>query len=262
MRLHPHAGSGKTLDPASQVRGSGPPGQASGFLSRRQVEVPSARPARRLLRTDELLFAESGVTRRSDHSSASTTMSTPHLILWRWMDRPGHEAARLEQVGGEWQLAGTSVFADDGAPCRLSYLVVCDASWRTLRARVDGWVGARAVGCEIAVDGGGRWRLDGQEVPEVAGCVDVDLNFSPSTNLLPIRRLRLGVGQEGAVSAAWLRFPSFGLERLDQTYRRTDERAYRYSSAVGAFVRDIQVNEAGLVTLYPDFWEAEPGLGG
>lgn len=184
-------------------------------------------------------------------------MSTPHLILWRWMDRPGHEAARLQQAaGGEWHLAGTSVFAYEGAPCRLDYLIVCDGRWRTVRARVDGWIGARAVVCEIAADADGRWRLNGEEVPEVAGCVDVDLNFSPSTNLLPIRRLELDVGGEGAVSAAWLRFPSLRLERLDQTYRRTGELSYRYESADGAFVRDIEVDEAGLVTRYPDFWEA------
>lgn len=172
------------------------------------------------------------------------------------MDRPGHEAARLAQVGGEWHLAGTSVLAHEGEPCRLDYLVVCDAEWRTVRARVAGWVGARTVACEIEADPDGRWRLNGVEMPEVAGCVDVDLNFSPSTNLLPIRRLGLQVGEEGAVSAAWLRFPSFALERLDQTYRRTGKRTYRYASADGAFVRDIEVNAAGLVTRYPDFWEA------
>lgn len=185
-------------------------------------------------------------------------MSTPHLILWRWMDRPGHEAARLERIAGDWRLAGTSVFSHEGAPCRLDYGIVCDAEWRTVRARVDGWVGTRPVACEITADADGRWRLNGQEVPEVAGCVDVDLNFSPSTNLLPIRRLGLHVGEQGAVNAAWLRFPSFALERLEQTYRRTGELAYRYESADGAFARDIEVNEVGLVTRYPDFWEAEP----
>lgn len=177
-------------------------------------------------------------------------------ILWRWMDRPGHEAARLAQAGGEWHLAGTSVFAHEGAPCRLDYRIVCDAEWRTVRARVDGWVGARSIEYEIEVDGEGRWRLNGEVVPGVEGCVDIDLNFSPSTNLLPIRRLRLEIGGEGAVSAAWLRFPSFALERLDQSYRRTGELTYRYESAGGEFVRDIEVNEAGLVTRYPDFWEA------
>jgi hypothetical protein len=85
----------------------------------------------------------------------------------------------------------------------------------------------------------------------------VDLNFSPSTNLLPIRRLELAVGEEGPAAAAWLRFPSLRLERLDQTYRRLGERAYRYESADGAFRRDIEVDEAGLVTRYPGLWETE-----
>lgn len=182
-------------------------------------------------------------------------MTTPHLMLWRWMDRPGHEAARLESLAGEWHLRGASVLLHEGQPTYLAYHIVCDADWRTRSARVHGWVGARAVEVEIEARDG-RWRMNGEEVPAVAGCVDVDLNFSPSTNLLPIRRLGLQVGEEGAVSAAWLRFPSFTLERLDQTYRRLSETSYRYESADGAFVRDIEVNEAGLVTRYPDFWEA------
>lgn len=187
-------------------------------------------------------------------------MSGPHLILWRWMDRPGHEAARLESVGGEWHLRGTSVLMHEGQPCRLDYHVVCDAAWRTRRAHVAGWIGEREVEAEIAAEDG-RWRLNGAEVPGVAGCVDVDLNFSPCTNLLPIRRLGLRVGEEGRVSAAWLRFPGFHLERLEQTYRRTGERTYRYESADGAFVRDLDVDDAGFPTRYPGFWEAEPVTG-
>jgi hypothetical protein len=185
-------------------------------------------------------------------------MSTPHLILWRWMDRPGHEAARLESVGGEWHLRGTSVLLHEGQPCRLDYEIVADADWRTRGASVRGWIGAREVAAEIEARDG-RWTLNGADVPAVEGCVDVDLNFSPCTNLLPIRRLRLDVGEAGRVSAAWLRFPGFHLERLDQTYTRTGERTYRYESADGAFVRDLEVDEAGFPTRYPGFWEAEPG---
>lgn len=176
-------------------------------------------------------------------------------ILWRWMDRPGHEAARLVEGDGEHELSGSSAFMDDGVVCALNYRIVCDARWRTVRARVEGWVDGRSVACEIASDEG-RWTMNGVEAPEVDGCVDVDLNFSPSTNLLPIRRLGLGVGESGEVSAAWLRFPTFTLERLDQTYTRLGERTYRYASADGEFVREIEVNEAGLVTRYPDYWEA------
>lgn len=184
-------------------------------------------------------------------------MTAPHNILWRWMDRPGHEAARLEAIGAERHLRGTSVLMHEGQACRLDYLVVCDAAWRTVGARVEGWIGADPVAAEIAVDGD-RWLLNAEEVPEVAGAIDVDLNFSPSTNLLPIRRLGLAVGEEARVRAAWLRFPSLQLEPLEQVYRRTGERAYRYSSADGAFVRDLEVDDAGFVTRYPGFWEAQP----
>ena len=71
---------------------------------------------------------------------------------------------------------------------------------------------------------GGVWRLDGRQRPEVAGCIDLDLNFSPSTNLLPIRRLELPVGGEARIRAAWLRFPAFSLEPLEQVYRRLGDR--------------------------------------
>jgi hypothetical protein len=129
---------------------------------------------------------------------------------------------------------------------------------RTLSGRVAGWVGNRTVEIAIVADSARRWRLNGAECPEVAGCIDLDLNFSPSTNLLPIRRLGLAVGQETRAQAAWLRFPSFSLEPLEQFYRRINATSYRYETADGTFVADLEVNEAGFITRYPNLWEAEP----
>jgi hypothetical protein len=116
---------------------------------------------------------------------------------------------------------------------------------------VAGWVGNDTVDIELSVDAARRWWLNGAECTAVAGCIDLDLNFSPSTNLLPIRRLELAIGQEAAVRAAWLRFPGFSLEPLEQYYRRIHEAAYRYESAGGRFVAELQVNAAGFVTRYP-----------
>jgi hypothetical protein len=103
----------------------------------------------------------------------------------------------------------------------------------------------------------GRWELDEDPRPQVDGCIDVDLNFSPSTNLLPIRRLNLEVGQQATVRAAWLRFPSFKLEPLEQTYHRLDGETYRYESGGGSFVRELLVDQDGFVLNYPGIWEAE-----
>jgi hypothetical protein len=178
-------------------------------------------------------------------------------IVWRNLDPPGHEACRLSAHGSGWRLEGAAVFSYEQQPCRLSYTVSCDSAWRTRSAVVSGWVGRRTIAIEIAVDDAGRWQLNGRAQPEVAGCLDVDLNFSPCTNMLPIRRLGLAVGQASPVRAAWLRFPSFALEPLAQRYQRIDDASYRYESLDSGFVALLQVNAAGFVTMYADIWQAE-----
>lgn len=181
-------------------------------------------------------------------------------ILWRGIDLRGHEACRLYPVKTDWHLEGTAVFTSDNRIYRLSYLVICDSGWKTRKGSISGWVGNDNIDIQLSVDAQQHWQMNGVEQPSVNGCVDLDLNFSPSTNLLPIRRLNLGVGEHGEVKAAWLRFPSFKLEPLTQVYTRIEHSTYRYSSDGGKFVCDLTVNEAGLVTNYPGLWQAEQSL--
>lgn len=122
---------------------------------------------------------------------------------------------------------------------------------------VSGWVGNNLVNIELVVDEQRRWKMNGVIQAQVDGCVDLDLNFSPSTNLLPIRRLNLEVGESAEVKAAWLRFPSFELESFSQVYTRVDDATYRYASRDGEFVADLTVDDVGFPTVYPGLWEAE-----
>ncbi|MGH9163058.1 MAG: putative glycolipid-binding domain-containing protein [Vicinamibacteraceae bacterium] len=178
-------------------------------------------------------------------------------ILWRRLDQAGHEAARLTGDDEARRLEGTAVFVEQGQPCRLDYRVSCDAAWRTVSAEVNGWLADTPIQLAIAVDADKRWTLNGKAFPSVQGCIDVDLSFSPSTNLLPIRRLRLEVGQRAEARAAWLLFPAGTLEPLDQVYERVDQSRYRYASGGGAFVAVLETNSAGLVVDYPQLWRAE-----
>jgi hypothetical protein len=178
-------------------------------------------------------------------------------ILWRRLDLAGHELARLEAREDGFDLSGTALFLQEGRPCRLEYLVTCDATWRTVSARIRGSTGDREVEIDVAVDEERRWRLNGEDCPDVAGCLDIDLGFSPATNLLPIRRLSLAVGEAAEVRAAWLPFPQLTFEPLPQVYRREGERTYRYESDGGRFVRTLEVDAAGFVTSYPGLWQAE-----
>ena len=176
-------------------------------------------------------------------------------VVWRREDEPGHEHASLEEGPEGILLRGVAVLAWRSQPCRLDYEVRCDASWATRSARVTGSVGAREIDARVE-SAAEEWTLNGQAVPGVRGAVDVDLNFSPSTNALPIRRLALPVGGRAAVRAAWLRFPSFALDPLEQVYERLAERRYRYESNGGAFTAEIEVDGSGLPSRYGP-WVAE-----
>ena len=178
-------------------------------------------------------------------------------ILWRGFALPGHEFCRLFSRDSQWHLEGTALFSHEQQPCQLNYQIACDESWHTLSARVDGWLDHSLIDLQIRADPSGRWWLNEVEQPQVADCIDIDLNFSPSTNLLPIRRLDLAVGEAADVRAAWLRFPGFQLELLPQQYGRLDKTTYRYESAGGQFVADLKVNRSGFVTDYPGLWQAE-----
>jgi hypothetical protein len=181
----------------------------------------------------------------------------PHSVLWRRIDEPGHEGCRLVPRNGGWQILGSAVFSHLGEACRLAYTIHCNSGWRTLSAAVSGWVGERDIHVEVACEETGIWRLNGAEVPAVAGCLDVDLSFSPSTNSLPIRRLDLAIGESAQVRAAWLRFPDFTLEPLEQSYTRLAADRYRYESAGGWFVAEVTVDGLGLVLDYGEIWRRE-----
>jgi uncharacterized protein len=178
-------------------------------------------------------------------------------ILWRRLDQPGHESALLSESAAGAVIEGTTVFGESGRPCRLEYRVVCDAAWRTVSARVKGWLDTTAVDIAIEVDAGRSWMLNGRLYRDLQGCDDIDLSFSPATNLLPIRRTQLAVGAQASVRAAWLRFPVVTLEPLDQIYERVSESRYRYESGGGSFVAMLETNAVGFVTQYPGLWQLE-----
>lgn len=188
---------------------------------------------------------------RPEHPTMTET------ILWRRLDVPGHEAAELAPASDSWLLSGTAVFAESGRPCRIEYAIVCDRAFVTRRCSVSGRVGSARVRLDVERDPDGEWLLDGSRVAELTGCLDVDLGFSPATNLLPIRRLALSLGAAAPVRAAWVRFPELTVEVLEQSYTRIATDRYLYESDGGNFRRELVVGETGFVMEYPGLWQAE-----
>ena len=177
------------------------------------------------------------------------------MFLWRRLDEPGHDGCALWRVANGWRLSGAAAFRETGLACGLRYEVLADRAWRTRRATVSGQAGRRAVELRITSAARGGWTLNGVPQPRLAGCTDVDLGFTPATNLLPIRRLALKIGQRAEAPAAYLEFPRLRLLMLPQIYRRLSATRYAYESPAHDYSATLKVTRIGAIKDYPDVFE-------
>ena len=186
------------------------------------------------------------------------TETLEQTILWRRLDSPGHDACALWVSDNGWRLAGTAMFRAEEQPCHLSYEVNCDSSWRTRSASVIGWLGRITVNLALEAVPGERWTLNGNEQgEEVVGLIDIDLGFTPSTNLIQLRRLSLDIGHEAEAPVAYLHFPELTLGRLEHQYRRVALDKYDYQAPSFNYAAILQVSDLGFVTQYPGLWALE-----
>jgi uncharacterized protein len=174
-------------------------------------------------------------------------------VMWQRLDLPGAEFCALSRLDSGWQFAGVAVAAFAGVPLRADYVVECDESWRTRGATLTVVSEGAERRLQIRADGDGVWSVNGQTVDGVRGCVDVDLNVTPATNTLPIRRLNLVVGESAEVVAAWVRFPELTVEPLWQRYTRLSGDRYGYESD-DHFTTEFAVDDLGLLTEYEGGW--------
>lgn len=176
---------------------------------------------------------------------------------WRRLDLPGTDHATLTTTDLGYLLLGHAQFQDPEGAVDLHYSVQVSPTWRTERARLQGIGPHGPLVFEISVDPEQRWQLNRQPLPDVTGCIDVDLNLTPATNLLSIRRLALAPGQSAEVVAAWLEFPEPRLTPLRQIYGHRGGGRYDYHCPAIPFDSILETNAAGFVTSYPPLWEPE-----
>jgi hypothetical protein len=180
-------------------------------------------------------------------------MGNRRWILWQGLIAPSMERFILSASADGFEFDGLLLQAHKDSPYVARYAIRLDEAWRTRAVEVELENGGR-TSLSLSSDGAGHWTRDGAALRALDNCVDVDLEWSPSTNTLPLRRLTLAPGESEAVSAAWVRFPSLEVDRLEQNYERLDHRRYRYRS--GRFTAELLVDEDGLVEQYGFNWKA------
>lgn len=166
---------------------------------------------------------------------------------WVPLEGPGEDTCRLEDLPDGWQLTGHAEFPGDLGWAALDYTVRLDQRWRTLTATVKGIHGDAPV--DLTIKRAEFWTVNGEVQSDLGIAIDIDLAFTPATNLMPLRRL---MNQPLQVQAAWLQFPGAELHRLDQTYTPLDDGRVGYTSP--GFEAELTVDPSGFITDYPGLW--------
>jgi hypothetical protein len=175
-------------------------------------------------------------------------------VIWRRvLDERSFELATVARVGESYRLRGTALISEENTPSRVDYLIECSADWETRTVEVRQVLGAKATVLRLAADRG-TWLRNGARAPELDGCTDIDLGISPSTNALPVNRLRIPVGESREIRAAWMQFPQCTVEAAQQSYERLAPTRYRYRSVASGFTAVIEVDDAGLPIDYSGIW--------
>ena len=205
----------------------------------------------------QLIYSQSrlttSVSARPRNFTENNPMGKRRWIMWQGLNAPSLERCIVTPRNHGIEFDGLILQAHKEVAYVVRYRIRVDEAWTTREVELELENGGSRT-LSLMRNAAGHWWRDGQRLNRFDDCVDVDLEWSPSTNTLPIRRLDLAIGQTAPVTAAWIQLPFLEIQRLDQSYERLAVDRYRYRS--GSFTADLAVDLDGVVLEYGVNWKA------
>lgn len=175
--------------------------------------------------------------------------------MWTPLPHAGceHISIRSDETG--IHIDSLVITVRDGKPLRLSYSIVCDANWRAKQLVVKRLDSEDTI--ELTADGEGNWFDKSKELPELKGCIDVDITVTPFTNSLPLRRLDFQVGEPKDLLMVFVTVPEMSIRADKQRYTLLGKfvEGAKYLFESGSFQAELTVDTDGFVLTYPESWQ-------
>ena len=146
--------------------------------------------------------------------------------------------------------------------CRYELEAAHDWRFRTLTISVATPETGAPRRLDLARDADGGWQVDGETAAELEGCDEVDIQVTPFTNSLPIRRLGLGKDESAELRVAYVPLPGLAPYAMAQRYTCLEPLTgaggrYLYESVESGFRAELPVDADGLVTDYPELFRRQ-----
>lgn len=188
--------------------------------------------------------------------------ATCRTICWVPLWNKDREGLGLEHLLLRARAADSVVLAFDAehGPFRLAYHLAWDEAWRLRDADLAVTTDRGARTLSLRTDGKGCWQYgDGRAIPELDGCMDIDIWPTPLTNTFPIRREPMAVGERRQFRMAWIDAPTLAFQPRAQAYTRLADRLYRFEDLDGSgFSAELRVDGDDIVLDYPGLFRRVP----
>jgi hypothetical protein len=188
------------------------------------------------------------------------------FLVWTGVEEWLAETAAVDLAEGGLRAIGTQLGAEP-VPYRVDYRLDAPERFVTreleLTATAEGWRrhlvlrhdGSGAWSAVVDDDGevpGGPWE---GELPALGDARDIDIQFSPLTNTMPIRRRGLLEAGSAEFVMAWVSVPSLRVTADPQRYEHAGEgddgAVVRFVSLDSDFRADLELDGDGLLVFYP-----------
>ncbi|MBI3677762.1 MAG: putative glycolipid-binding domain-containing protein [Proteobacteria bacterium] len=190
-------------------------------------------------------------------NSLSTKRGVLRRLVWRRVyDDKSFEFCEVKRAANGLAIAGRIIaVAGENLPATVSYELLCAQDLSRCRSlHLECVLAGETSTLDLETAGEDRWRKNGAAAPELDGCSDLDLEWSPSTNTFPIRRLGVAATEPMAIKAAWVRLPGLAVEAVTQSYERLGPTRVRYAVKATGFEAEIDVDDLGLPITYQRIW--------
>lgn len=178
-------------------------------------------------------------------------------VVWKAVEYPGMEYLALWEAERGSAAESVVIAVNEAGAFRLEYHVRCNPGY-TVR-EVDLTIAERGE-IYLSSDGQGNW-FDGDDnpLPDLEGCVDVDITATPFTNTLPIKRIKWTVGQSETLKMVYFSIPEMAFHADEQRYtcleQRADGATFQFEQLATGFTAVLPVDADGLVLDYPGLFE-------
>lgn len=175
-------------------------------------------------------------------------------VLWKGLYYQSFEDCCITASETIIEIISVIIGASEGQLYKVDYRVQVTKEWEIIAVQVDTQLDNKRISTTLEQKDG-QCYINGTSDSTFAGFKYIDISLSPFTNTLPINNLQLQVGQQAVIDVIYFDILAKKVLPSRQIYTRLSACIYRFETEDKSFIADIEVDEGGFVTFYPQLFE-------